>query len=104
MTLNLIYITAKDRDEARRIGRALVEARLAACANVIDGVSSLYWWEGAVQDEVEALLIAKTRESLVPELIEKVKSLHSYSCPCIVSVPISDGNPEFLKWINDETR
>ena len=104
MTLNLIYITAKDRDEARRIGRALVEARLAACANVIDGVSSLYWWEGAVQDEAEALLIAKTRESLVPELIEKVKSLHSYSCPCIVSVPISDGNPEFLKWINDETR
>lgn len=104
MTLNLIYITAKDRDEARRIGRALVEARLAACANVIDGVSSLYWWEGAVQDEAEALLIAKTRASLVPELIEKVKSLHSYSCPCIVSVPISDGNPEFLKWINDETR
>jgi len=104
MKLNIIYITTKDRDEARRIGRALVEARLAACANVIDGLSSLYWWEGAVQDEAEALLIAKTRESLVPELVEKVKELHSYSCPCIVSLPILDGNPGFLKWINDETR
>ena len=104
MELRLIYITAKDKDEARRIGRALVEERLAACVNVFDGVNSMYWWEGKVQDEAEAVLVAKTKESLVPDLAERVKSLHSYSCPCIVSLPIVNGNQDFLDWIGRETR
>ena len=104
MKLNLVYVTTKDKDEARRIGRALVESRLAACVNIIDGVNSIYWWEGEVQDETEAVLIAKTKEALVPELIEKVKALHSYSCPCVVSLPIQDGNPDFLSWIESETQ
>ena len=104
MTLNLIYITAKDKDEARRIGRELVESRLAACVNIIDRVNSMYWWEGEVRDDAEAVLVAKTKEALVPRLIEKVKSLHSYDCPCIVALPILDGNPAFLKWVADETR
>ena len=104
MTLNLIYVTAKDKDEARRIGRELVESRLAACVNVIDGVNSMYWWQGKVQDDAEAVLIAKTQEALVPQLIEKVKLLHSYDCPCIAALPILDGNPAFLQWVADETR
>ncbi len=104
MKPNLVYMTARDKDEAGRIGRALVEARLAACVNVLDGVRSMYWWEGAVQDEAEAVLIAKTTEALVPALIEKVKELHSYECPCVVTLLILNGNPDFLKWIEDETR
>ena len=104
MNLNLVYITAEDTDEARAIGRALVESRLVACVNIIDGVNSMYWWEGAIQDDHEAVLIAKTREALVPELIEKVKELHSYECPCIVSMPIESGNVDFLRWIEDETK
>jgi len=104
MTLNVVYITAKDRDEARRIGRQLVDERLAACANVIDGVESIYWWDGAVREESEAALVVKTKEALVPQLIERVKALHSYDCPCIVALPILDGNPAFLQWIADETR
>lgn len=104
MNLNLVYITAGDKDEARRIGRELLESRLAACVNIVDGMNSMYWWQGELQDETEAVLIAKTKESLVPELIEKVKSVHSYDCPCVVSVPILDGNADFLKWIEAETK
>lgn len=104
MKFNLIYITAKNKDEARRIGGELVKERLAACVNILDNMNSMYWWEGKVQDDNETVLIAKTRESLVKELIAKVKSLHSYSCPCIISLPILDGNKEYLTWLEKETR
>ncbi len=104
MKTNIIYITAGSMDEARVIGRELVSTRLAACVNIIDGITSLYWWEGEIQEDREVTIIAKTKESLVPELIERVKSIHSYDCPCIVSLPIEDGNKPFLDWIKEETR
>jgi periplasmic divalent cation tolerance protein len=104
MKFNLIYITAKNKDEARKIGGELVKERLAACVNILDNMNSMYWWEGKVQDDNEAVLIAKTKESLVKKLIAKVKSLHSYSCPCIISLPILDGNKEYLTWLEKETR
>ena len=104
MRTNLIYITAGSMDEARTIGKELVSTRLAACVNIIDGIDSLYWWEGEIQDNKEVTIIAKTKESLVPELIEKVRSIHSYDCPCIVSLPILEGNKPFLIWIEDETK
>jgi len=99
-----VYVTCKDADEARKIGRAIVEERLAACANVIDGMQSFYWWDGAVQSEHEAVLILKTKESLVPELTSRVKALHSYTVPCVVALPITGGNEDFLNWIERETR
>ena len=104
MRLNLIYITAKDKEEARNIGKELVGSKLAACVNIIDKMNSFYWWEGKVQDDNEAILIAKTKESLVSELIEKVKSMHSYECPCIVSLPLLEGNKEYLEWVEKETK
>jgi len=104
MKANLIYITAGSMEEARTIAKELVSNRLAACANIIDNMNSLYWWNGEVQDEREVILITKTVASLVPELIDTVKSMHSYECPCIVSLPIMDGNPDFLEWIAQETR
>lgn len=104
MKLNLVYITAKDKEEARKIGKELVKVRLAACVNIIDKMNSMYWWEGKIQDDNEAILIAKTKESLVPKLIKKVKSLHSYSCPCVISLPILEGNKEYLKWLQRETK
>lgn len=100
----LVYITASGSEEARRIGRALVAARLAACANVYSAISSIYWWEGEVQEDTEAVLIAKTRKELVPALSDKVREVHSYDCPCIVALPIAGGNPAFLDWIETETR
>jgi periplasmic divalent cation tolerance protein len=99
----LVYMTAASKEEARAIGTALVEERLAACANVIGGMISIYRWEGKVQHDDEAVLIAKTREELVPALTEKVKALHSYACPCVVALPIAGGNGEFLDWIAAET-
>lgn len=98
-----VYITASNRAEAVQIGRTLVEARLAACANVIDSVTSIYWWEGAVQEDTEAVLVLKTQAELVPALTERVKVMHSYSCPCVVALPIEDGNPAYLDWIARET-
>ena len=98
-----VYITAPNRDEALAIGRALVAARLAACANLFDGVHSVYWWEGTLEEADEVVLIAKTRSALLDEIITKVKSLHSDSCPCIVAWPIAAGNPDYLDWIDAET-
>ncbi|HEC90870.1 MAG TPA: divalent-cation tolerance protein CutA [Alphaproteobacteria bacterium] len=103
MSRSLIYVTAASRDEAAAIGRKLVEERLCACANVIDGVASFYWWEGAVREDAEAVLIAKTREDLVAVVTERIKELHSYDCPCVVALPITAGNRDFLQWIDRQT-
>ncbi len=104
MPLVLVYITAADRTEAIAIGRALVEARLAACANIIDGAQSIYWWEGAVQEDAEAILIVKTKEELLGRATEMARSLHSYDCPDIVALPITGGHPAYLGWVAAETR
>lgn len=99
----LIYITTDGPDEARSIGRALVEARLAACANILDPMTSIFRWDGKVQEGRETVLIAKTTAALVDALTEKVRDLHSYDCPCVVALPVDGGNPGFLEWIAAET-
>ncbi len=104
MTLATIYITAASQEEALAIGRALVEARLAACANVFPGVTSIYWWEGSRQEDSEVVLILKTRQDLVDEVVAKVKELHSYECPCVVAFAIAGGNKDVLDWIARETK
>lgn len=101
--LCMVYVTAPTAEEAAAIGRVLVEARLAACANVFDGLRSIYRWQGRIEDAREAALILKTREELVPALTEKVRALHSYACPCVVSLPLTGGSADFLAWIRDET-
>ncbi len=99
----VLYITVPNREEGLRIGRALVEEKLAACANVIDGLTSIFRWEGAVQEESEALLIAKTDRTLVDAASDLVKLEHSYDCPCVVALPIIGGNQDFIGWISVET-
>lgn len=103
MAHRLIYVTAETAEEARRIARVLVEERLAACANVLGPVTSYYWWQDALQEDSEAVLVAKTREDLVERLVERVVALHNYECPCVVALPIESGNPAFLDWIAAET-
>jgi periplasmic divalent cation tolerance protein len=103
MSACFVYITAPDKAAARDIGRALVDARLAACANIFDGMTSVYRWQGRVQEDSEAVLIAKTRADLVPALTEKVRALHRYECPCIVALPVVGGSQAFLDWIDAET-
>ena len=103
MSFSLIYVTTPGVEVARAIGRALVEARLAASVNVVSGVSSIYWWDGQIRDGEEALLIAKTRVGLVDAVIEAVRARHSYVCPCVIALPISAGNPDYLDWLAAET-
>jgi periplasmic divalent cation tolerance protein len=98
-----VYITAKDKAQALTIGRALVEERLAACIHVWDGMTSVYRWQGVVEEATEAVLIAKTTESQIPAIVDRVKALHSYACPCVVAWPLETGNPAYLDWIEKET-
>jgi periplasmic divalent cation tolerance protein len=103
MAVMIVYATAADPDEAERIGRTLVTERLAACANVIAGMRSIYWWEGRVQDASEAVLILKTTDVRLAALVARLRALHSYDCPCIEAWPVTDGNPDFLAWVARET-
>ncbi|HEX2898672.1 MAG TPA: divalent-cation tolerance protein CutA [Bacteroidia bacterium] len=98
-----VYVTCKDRGEAMQVGRAVVEARLAACANVIGGMESVYWWEGKLESAKEAVLILKTQAALLDALTEKVKEQHSYTIPCVVAMPVVGGNEAYLEWIFQET-
>jgi len=100
----MVYMTASDKQEAERIGQALLEARLAACLNIFEDMEAIFRWEGQVKKEPEVALIAKTREGLFDQLVEKVKEVHSYECPCILALPIADGHKEFLDWIEEETK
>jgi periplasmic divalent cation tolerance protein len=103
MDFSSVYITTKDRGEAERVGRLLVEERLAACANVFDRVHSIYRWEGNVEEGDEAAVIVKTRSELVDRIVKRVAEVHSYEVPCVVSWRIDNGNPSFLQWIADST-
>jgi periplasmic divalent cation tolerance protein len=98
-----VYVTCADHAEALQVGQAVVEARLAACANVIDGMSSIYWWEGKLETATEAILIFKSRAELLESLTAKVREHHSYSVPCVVALPIVGGNPDYLSWLMRET-
>ena len=99
-----VYMTAADIGEAELIGRVLVEKRLAACVNILDGMRSLYWWDGKVQSDAECVFIAKTMDTELDVLTREVKALHSYDVPCVAALPITGGNPDFLQWIENETR
>jgi periplasmic divalent cation tolerance protein len=100
----LCYVSLGPREDALAIGRTLVEERLAAAVNIQDGVRSIYRWQGAIEEAAEVLLIAKTRMALVPKLTARVVSLHSYECPPVVAVPVCGGNPDYLAWIDEQTR
>ncbi len=100
----LAYITCASPVEAERIGRALVAERLAACINILPGMRSLSWWQGALTASEEAVLIAKTTAPGAPALTARVLELHSYSCPCVVVLPLIGGNPGFLDWLAGEVR
>ncbi len=99
----VIFITAPNEDEASRIARSLVEARLAACANIVKNVRSIYTWQGNIQDDSEVLMIIKTREGLFSAVAGKVKELHSYDVPEIIALPIIDGSPDYLNWLKEST-
>lgn len=97
-----LYLTAANQAEAEKISRTLVEERLAACANVLGPIRSFYWWQGKVQDDAEVAFLLKTRTDLIDCVVARVKQLHSYTVPCVVTWPIEAGNPDYLAWVEKE--
>ena len=103
MKTSFIYMTAGSKSEAAKIGKELVTTGLAACVNILDNMSSIYLWQGEIQEDTEVVMIAKKTEDCLSQLIEKVESMHSYDCPCIVSLPVLGGYQPFLDWIADNS-
>ncbi len=103
MTKYLQVVTTVDTEEkAQAIARALVEQRLAACAQVLGPITSTYWWQGQVETSREWLCTLKTREELYEELEQTLRSIHPYEVPEILATPVAAGNPAYLAWL-DET-
>ncbi len=98
----VVFITTKDAEEAEKISQTLVKRRLAACVNIVPAVSSRFWWQDKLDTAQESLLIVKTRDALLPEIIKSVKKLHSYSVPEIIALPVVGGNADYLDWIDSE--
>jgi periplasmic divalent cation tolerance protein len=99
----LIYATVPSARAAEKIGVTVVEEGLAACANVLGPMRSVFRWRGKVERAREAVLILKTRRSRVAALTKRIKALHSYTVPCVVALPIVGGNEDFLNWVAAET-
>lgn len=94
-----VYVTAADADEARRIGRALVEENLAACVNVLAPHTAIYRWQGKLEEGAECAFLAKTTAGRFDALRARIRALHSYDLPCIVAFPAEAGDPDFLDWV-----
>ncbi len=103
MTVAFCYVTCASAAEAHEIARALVEERLAAAGNILPEIRSVYRWRGAIHEAQEAVLILKTRLDLTERIVERVKALHGYECPCVTTLPAAGGNPDYLRWIAQET-
>jgi periplasmic divalent cation tolerance protein len=99
----VVFITASDEDEAEAIGRALVEAHLAACVTIIKNVRSMYRWQGKIENEAEAFMVVKTQRNLFAPISAKVKELHSYTVPEIIALPIVEGSADYLNWLKEST-
>ena len=99
----IVLVTSGSIAEARRIGRKVVEKRLAACANLVPGVESIYTWKGKVERTREVLVVIKTTNNRLPELEREVKRLHSYDVPEFIVLPIIAGSQNYLAWLQDST-
>ncbi|MEP0827017.1 MAG: divalent-cation tolerance protein CutA [bacterium] len=99
-----VVLVTVQRDKARGLATEIVENKLAACVNIVDTVRSIYRWKGKITSDDEALLIIKTATKKVENLIKYVKENHSYDIPEVVSLNIAEGNPDYLDWLDEETK
>lgn len=101
--IRIVYVTTGNKEEARTIGKALVEEKLAACANIVGGIESIYRWKDNLETANEYILILKTTYSNITRLTSRIKELHSYDVPCVITVNVSEqeGNPDYLDWIQE---
>lgn len=101
--MKIIYVTCASREEAVKIARAVVEERLAACGNILEGMLSVFRWQNRIQEEHEVVLILKTTEARMTACAERVRALHSYDAPCVVSWDSAVLNPDYMRWMEDNT-
>ena len=97
----VVLVTASGEEEAERIAKRLLEDRTAACVNIINGVTSLFMWQGRQEEEQESLMVIKSSTPLLSQLIESVKQMHSYEVPEVIALPVIGGNEDYLAWINN---
>lgn len=103
MAVCFVYVTVPDRDTASSIARAIIADGLAACANILGGMRSIYRWQGAIEEAEETVLILKTVADRFDALAAGVRALHPYDTPCIVALPVNAGDPRYLAWIAAES-
>ena len=97
----VVFITGPDRETVSQLACSLVNERLAACANLLDGVTSVFRWKGAVHEESEVLAILKTTADRLPELDDRVRELHPYEVPEVIALPLTFGSAPYLAWVRD---
>lgn len=101
--LSIVLVSMPDAEKASLMARGLVEQRLAACVNVLEGVRSFYKWKGEICEDPEVLLLIKTRRALLEPLIQSIRSLHPYELPEILALDVSGGLSEYMSWVMEET-
>lgn len=98
-----IYMTFPDEATAASIATTLLEERLIACANIVPGIRSLYRWDGRTEDDAEVVAFAKSVDGRLVELVSRVRELHPYETPCVVALPVTGGDADYLQWVREET-
>ncbi|EMY70764.1 divalent-cation tolerance protein CutA [Leptospira vanthielii] len=96
-----VYVTFSSEGEAKKIAKIVVTDRLAACANIVSGMDSIYIWKDVLEESKEVVCLLKTTSEKAELLMQRIKELHSYETPCIVLWPIVSGNPDYLDWIRN---
>ena len=104
MSALLVMSMFPDAEDARRIARTLVEEQLAACANLVPGAESIYWWKGVIESSAEVLAFFKTTEAQYKRLEARLKELHPYETPEIVAIQLADGLPAYLQWVMENVK
>lgn len=99
-----VVVTAGDADWLAGFARALVADRLAACGHLVERIRSVYRWDGDLHDDAEARVALHTRSELVPAIVERAARDHPYAVPCVLALPVTGGNPDYLEWVVAETR
>lgn len=100
--LIIIYCPCCSNKEATKIAKSLVEKKQIACANIVPKIKSIYIWEGKTQEEEECLLFLKTKSQHFSKVKKEIEALHSYKTPCVISLPIKDGNSDYLSWLSSQ--
>lgn len=99
---SLIYITTSEVMESKKIAMKLLEEKLVVCTNIVPQITSMYLWKGDIEVDNESILIAKTRDDKVDQVMERVKELHSYETPCILQLEVKKGSEDYLQWMENE--